>query len=152
LQWLRSSFYRKEKILKEFYLPENNESPTKNWPEKREIKITGKHPIFYGIFWIVVIFSSLYFYSWFRWLVVVMIITCIAVRTFNGFDSVELALHGDMVLREAISMSYDKKEKGKEKEQEEEQDKEIEKEKETENVAGNVVREVREHLVNKKED
>jgi hypothetical protein len=56
-----------------------------------------------------------------------------------------------MVLREAISMSYDKKEKEKEKEQEE-QDKEIEKEKETENVAGNVVREVREHLVNKKED
>lgn len=30
-----------------------------------------------------------------------MVITCIAVRTFNGFDSVELALHGDMVLREA---------------------------------------------------
>ena len=30
-----------------------------------------------------------------------MVITCIAVRTFNGFDSVELALHGDMVLSEA---------------------------------------------------
>ena len=74
-QWLRGSFYRKEKILKDFYMPENNESPTKNWPEKREIKITGKHPIFYGILWIVVIFSSLYFYSWFRWLVVVRRVT-----------------------------------------------------------------------------
>jgi hypothetical protein len=33
-----------------------------------------------------------------------MIITCVAVRFVNGFDAIELLLHGDMVLaKEAAS-------------------------------------------------
>ena len=51
-----------------------------------------------------------------------MVITCIAVRTFNGFDSVELALHGDMVLREAF-LSQEKNEKDGENKEEKEKEK-----------------------------
>ena len=111
LQWLRDSFYRKEKLLRNFYESPSEENSTKNWPRKLIIKSNDKHPIMIVSIWILVVFSCLYFYSWFRWFVVVMIITCIAVRTFNGFDSVELALHGDMVFRDALTSDAEKKEK-----------------------------------------
>jgi hypothetical protein len=110
-QWLRDSFFRKEKLLQKFYEDQTKESLTENWPRKLVIKSNGKHPIMSVSVWILVVFSCLYFYSWFRWFVVVMIITCIAVRTFNGFDSVELALHGDMVFRDALTSEAEKKEK-----------------------------------------
>ena len=41
-------------------------------------------------------------YVWsFRWAVVIMIMICVAARAGQGLDSIELALHGDMVLEDA---------------------------------------------------
>ena len=37
----------------------------------------------------------------YRWVVVCLVVMCCVTATFlRGFDSIELALHGDMVLRE----------------------------------------------------
>ena len=118
-QWLRASFYRKEKLLKEFYEFNENEtlddlnskndkisnsstnsSQTRNWPKKLQLKVDYNKPILLVSSWIIGVFSCLYFFIWYRWIVVVMIISCIAVRAFNGFDTVELSLHGDMIIRE----------------------------------------------------
>ena len=116
---MRASFFRKEKLLKAFYEFDENESiddlnnknkeilnsltnnsQTKNWPKKLHLKTSSYRPIFQVCTWIIGVFSCLYFFIWYRWFVVVMIISCIAVRAFNGFDSVELSLHSDMILRE----------------------------------------------------
>lgn len=132
LQWLRASFYRKEKLLKAFYefdentantvekdengnITNNHITPTSNWPQQIKIEVNNNKPILFVSIWILLIFQCLYFFIWYRWFVVLMIITCIAVRTFNGFDSVELALHGDMVLREAFLSQEKGHEKGQEK-------------------------------------
>ena len=84
----------------------DNTLRTKNWPNRLKIKSNKNRPIFLVFSWILSIFLCLYFFIWYRWFVVVMITSCIAVRTFNGFDSIELSLHGDMVLRESLSHSY----------------------------------------------
>ena len=72
----------------------------RNWPNKLHVKVDRNRPILVVNIWIIGVFSCLYYFIWYRWFVVVMITSCIAVRAFNGFDSVELALHGDMILRE----------------------------------------------------
>ena len=77
-----------------------NTLQTRNWPKKLHLKASSYRPIFQVCTWIIGVFSCLYFFIWYRWFVVVMIISCIAVRAFNGFDSVELSLHSDMILRE----------------------------------------------------
>ena len=65
-----------------------------------QLKVDYNKPILLVSSWIIGVFSCLYFFIWYRWIVVVMIISCIAVRAFNGFDTVELSLHGDMIIRE----------------------------------------------------
>lgn len=51
--------------------------------------------------WIVLMLIAFALFSWFRWLCAVVIIVCMSARAVNGFDSLELSLHADMVAREA---------------------------------------------------
>lgn len=128
---MRASFYRKEKILKEFY--ENNEidknnddnkvdnsnhnykndsnTSLKNWPPLKNIKINHNKPLLYVSTWMFMIIYFLLKYSYFRWCIVILIITCVAISSLNGFDSVEMALHGDMVISEALASHEAKKDK-----------------------------------------
>jgi hypothetical protein len=132
-QWLRGSFYRKEKILKEFY--ENNENDKnsddnkvgnsndnddnknngntslKNWPPLKNIEINHNKPLLYVSTWMFMIIYFLLKYSYFRWCIVILIITCVAISSLNGFDSVEMALHGNMVISEALASHEAKKDK-----------------------------------------
>ena len=55
--------------------------------------------------WVAVVGSWLYLFSWFRWVAVWIIVTCMAARFGNGFDTMELALHGSMIVREAADRS-----------------------------------------------
>jgi hypothetical protein len=42
--------------------------------------------------------TFLYSFSWFRWVVTLMIVACVASRASGGIDKFELMLHGDMIL------------------------------------------------------
>lgn len=88
----------------------NSDNTIKNWPPLKKIKINNNKPLFYVFTWVFMIIYLLLKYSYFRWIIVILIITCVAISSLNGFDSVELALHGDMIAREALSRYKEKNE------------------------------------------
>ena len=52
------------------------------------------------IFSMISLTLGLVLFAWFRWLCSIYVVTCIAMRAFNGFDSIELDLHSSMFVSE----------------------------------------------------
>lgn len=92
-QWLRASFDKKEKLLRQFY-----ESNSKNhFPPQLDAPIPSA-PFFTFLFCMFVITISLMYNTLFRYVVVfIMIVFVVVSKAFNGFDMLEVTMHGDMV-------------------------------------------------------
>ena len=131
-QWLRDSFYRKEALLKAFYEggssggssstngnghghghghgdsngdgPKGGAAPysTAKWPPRVVTRFDAWRPLLIVGTWIAVVSSWLYLYPWFRWVAVCVVASCMAARFGDGFDGMELALHGSMIIQEAL--------------------------------------------------
>lgn len=81
-----------------------NNHNLRNWPKTLNLKTDNNENLSYVLLWIVVNTFLLTYPSdvsyWYRWIVVCMIVACVAVSSVNGFDSLELLLHGNMILQD----------------------------------------------------
>mgnify|MGYP001371368145 CR=1 FL=1 len=97
--WLHLSFLQKEEELLQY------EATGKVCHEGSKIRpVPYEHNYMNGarmmILSMLVLTLSLALFGWFRWLCSIYVVTCIAMRAFNGFDSVELDLHSSMFVSE----------------------------------------------------
>lgn len=121
-KWLRESFYRKEALLREFnrqisssgaFAPPSSPlaavpglcasfviPPRLAYPQPH---LGSSVALVAGAAGCVIL--GLLYSSWIRWCVTVSIILAVTARFFNGWDSVELALHGHMILDQPTAPS-----------------------------------------------
>jgi uncharacterized membrane protein len=108
--WLRESFYKKERILKEFYEGGTTSHPapggkihpryyTDHWPQKVNLQGSAFNPmvsVVAVIAWTIFVFVCMYESYLFRWVVVLYYFACMvmSLRSGYGFDKVELSLNG----------------------------------------------------------
>jgi len=116
-RWLKGSFAKKEKLLRSFYEngscalsadtltvgAEAGSSPKSHaaddlWPPLIQTQIDTKRPLYNMVALIALNVTLLYWLSWFRWVVTLMIVACVAFRASGGIDKFELMLHADMML------------------------------------------------------
>ena len=97
--WLHLSFLQKEEELLQYEATGKlcSEVSKSALVPYEHIYIPGANAMFISMS-VLVLFLTLF--GWFRWLCSIYIVTCIAMRAFNGFDSVELNLHSSMFVSE----------------------------------------------------
>ena len=121
-RWLKGSFNKKEKLLKSFY--ENGScaitvdspsvvaaaaaagsSPKQTaqqaddlWPPLLQTSIDTSRPLYVMAALIALNLAGLVWFSWFRWAVTLLVLTCVAFRAAGGLDKLEFLLHADMIL------------------------------------------------------
>lgn len=117
-RWLRGSFAKKEKLLRSFYengscaisadVPPANSaerSPQNQsddlWPPLVKTHIDTKRPIYVMAALIALNIASFLYFSWFRWVIYIMIVICVGIgAAAGGIDKLELLLHSDMILKD----------------------------------------------------
>lgn len=117
-QWLRERFLYKEALLDEFYRQvkstgsfEGDRISSKDEVSVASDDVTISIPprLIYKSpdmtftvtatgFITAVVTLSLIYSLWFRWIVTYFIIIAVSAKVFQGFDTIELALHSDMIL------------------------------------------------------
>ena len=97
--WLHLSFLQKEEELLQYEATGKlcNEDCKGGLVPYEHIYMHGARVM---IFSMISLTLGLVLFAWFRWLCSVYVVTCIAMRAFNGFDSVELDLHSSMFVSE----------------------------------------------------
>ena len=119
-QWIRDNFLFKERLLTEFYnnesqppailkpdevtaeniSPDHDSASATVWPPQLAVKPNLHRPLLLVLSWIALTVAGLVYLSWFRWVCTCVIVVCVGSRAAVGFDSIELALHSDMVAEE----------------------------------------------------
>jgi len=95
IQWLRTSFQLKEQRLRDFYCDANRSS----WPQLlRYSSPDTTKALFRTGSWSFAVCIGLVLFPWFRWVCCMYIVACVLAKFGDGFDRMELALHGDMLL------------------------------------------------------
>lgn len=97
--WLHLSFLQKEEELLQYEATGKlcNEDSEGGLVPYEHIYMHGARMM---VFSMILLALGLVLLAWFRWLCSVYVVTCIAMRAFNGFDSVELDLHSSMFVSE----------------------------------------------------
>lgn len=104
-QWLRTSFANKEQLLNSYYC--GAESPTArrratsvpSWPPLLRKFTPSLTPVLIVALWVAVVVVALLSAETLKWAVAgVIIVFMIVSRALGGFDGIELAMHGFMVL------------------------------------------------------